>query len=205
MRSIRLSISTIFCIMAMLSLIVNPICEARKAGIPVVVRKKFVTPAAENRKTTMPEPKPDLSIVDLDTEDDTNIDAETAYTDNKAPSYDPAGKTDPFEPLIKGNSKEISQKATYADTDSKGDTPLEKIDLSQLKLTGIVRATSGNKGLVREASGRGHIIVQGTRIGTHGGRVAEVLNDKIIIREKMKDVLGRIFFQNTELKLNRRS
>jgi Tfp pilus assembly protein PilP len=47
--------------------------------------------------------------------------------------------------------------------------------------------------------------VPGTRIGTHGGRVAEVLKDRIIIKEKMKDVLGRMFFQNTELKLNRKS
>jgi type IV pilus assembly protein PilP len=189
--------------MAMLAFFVNPICEARKAGISLVVHKKIVMPAAENQKTTMPEPKLDLSDVDPDIEDDTNIDVETAYAGNKAPVYDPAGKTDPFEPLIKGISKDTSQKATYADTDTKGDTPLEKIDLSQLKLTGIVRAASGNKGLVREASGRGHIIVQGTRIGIHGGRVAEVLSDKIIIREKMKDVLGKIFLQNTEMKLHK--
>lgn len=203
MRSICFRVSTICGVAALFTLLLYPICEARTSNKPVVVRKKIVMPAAENQKTTMPAPKPDLSDIDPDTEDDTYIDVVTAYAGNKAPGYDPAGKIDPFEPLIKNTPKDPSQKATYADTDTKGNTLLEKIDLSQLKLTGIVRTVSGNKGLVREASGKGHIIVQGTRIGTHGGRVVEVLNDRIIIKEKMQDVIGRIFFKNTEMKLNK--
>ena len=156
----------------------------------------------DNSKAEMPQPKPDLSDIDSDTEDDTHTGAQTAVASNPAPVYDPAGKIDPFEPLIKDTPKDPSRKATYADTDTGGGTPLEKIDLSQLKLTGIVRVAGGNKGLVREASGRGHIIARGTRIGIHGGRVAEVCSDRIIIKEKMKDVLGRIFFQSTEMKLH---
>jgi type IV pilus assembly protein PilP len=202
MITTRLKVSTIFCMVAMFALLLNPICEARTTGKPLVVRKKIIIAAEDHQKEIMPELKSDLSDIDPDTEDDTNMDMETAVAVNKAPGYDPAGKIDPFEPMIKGTPKDPSQKATYADTDTQGDTPLEKIDLSQLKLSGIVRAASGNKGLVREASGRGYIIVRGTRIGTHGGRVAEVLNDRIVIKEKMKDVLGRIFFQNTEMKLH---
>jgi len=205
MRSTLFSIGAIFCMVAMFGLFLNPVCEARTSSKAIVVRKKIVIPAEKNLKKTMPEPKPDLSDIDPDTEDDLHIDGETAFAKNKTPAHDRADKIDPFEPLIKGLPKDPSQKATYADADTQGDTPLEKIDLSQLKLTGILRAASGNKGLVREANGRGHIIVPGTRIGTHGGRVAAVLKDRIIIKEKMKDVLGRIFFQNTELKLNRKS
>ena len=190
---------------AMFALFLNSVCDARTSSKPIVVRKKIIMPAEENHKTTMPVPKPDLSDIDPDTEDDTNIDMETAVANNKSPVYDPKGKVNPFEPLFKETPKDPSQKATYADTDTKDNSPLAKIDLSQLKLTGIVRATSGNKGLVREASGRGHIIVQGSRIGTHGGRVAEVLSDRIIIKERMKDVVGRIFFQDTEMKLNHES
>lgn len=202
MITTRLKVSTICCMVAMFALLLNPICEARTTGKPLVVRKKIIIPAEDRQKEIMPELKLDLSDIDPDTEDDTNMDMETAVAVNKAPGYGPAVKIDPFEPLLKGAPKDPSQKATYADTDTQGDTPLEKIDLSQLKLTGIIRTASGNKGLVRESSGRGYIIVQGTRIGTHGGRVAEVLNDRIVIKEKMKDVLGRIFFQNTEMKLH---
>ncbi|MGD9087952.1 MAG: pilus assembly protein PilP [Desulfobacterales bacterium] len=205
MRSPYFRIITISCMVAVLALAVKPLCEARTVGKPVVVRKKIIIPAEENQKTIMPQPKPDLSGIDSDSEDDTNMDMETAYAGNEAPGYDPAGKIDPFEPLFKATSKDSSRQATYADTDTGGNTPLENIDLSQLKLTGIVQAVGGNKGLVREASGKGHIIAPGTRIGIHGGRVAEILSDRIIIKEKMKDVLGRIFFQKTEMKLNRNS
>jgi type IV pilus assembly protein PilP len=56
---------------------------------------------------------------------------------------------------------------------------------------------------VREASGRGHVISEGSPIGTHRGRVAGVLKDKVIVKEKMKDLRGRLFFKETELKLNK--
>jgi type IV pilus assembly protein PilP len=94
-----------------------------------------------------------------------------------------------------------SESATYADNNPEGTTDLEKIDLSQLKVTGVILAASGNRALVREASGRGHVISKGTPIGTHGGRVAGVLKDKVIVKERMKDLRGRFFFQEKELKL----
>ena len=76
-------------------------------------------------------------------------------------------------------------------------------NMAQLELTAIILAASGNKALVREASGRGHVISEGTYIGTHRGRVADVLKDKVIVKEKMIDLKGRFFFQKTELKLNK--
>jgi type IV pilus assembly protein PilP len=115
--------------------------------------------------------------------------------------YDPKGKIDPFEPLFKETPNMKTALSTYADTDREKTTDLEKIDLSQLRLTGIILATSGNKALVQEASGRGYVISKGTYIGIHGGRVAAVLGDKIIVEEKMKDMKGRFFFQKTELKI----
>jgi type IV pilus assembly protein PilP len=129
--------------------------------------------------------------------------AATAYGKHLPPVYDPAGKIDPFKPLFKEKPELKSKSAEYADTESKGTTPLEKIDLSQLKVTGVILAASGNKALVREASGRGHVVSKGTPIGIHGGRVAGVLKDKVIVKERMKDLRGRFFFQETELKLNK--
>jgi len=64
-----------------------------------------------------------------------------------------------------------------------------------------ILAASGNKALVQEASGRGHVISEGTYIGIHGGKVSAVLKNKVIIEEKMKDVSGRLFLQKTELKI----
>jgi hypothetical protein len=84
-------------------------------------------------------------------------------------------------------------------------TPLQKADLSQLKLTGIIRASSGNRAMVEEASGRGYVIEKGAFIGINCGRVAQILKDRIIVdepllpvedvdKDSVYDVDGKSFF-----------
>jgi hypothetical protein len=78
-----------------------------------------------------------------------------------AGGYRPAGRVDPFQPLFE--EKPIVPEDT-ADAEKQKKkrrmplTPLERVDLSQLKLVGIFQAPSGNKALVEEASGKGYII-----------------------------------------------
>ena len=75
------------------------------------------------------------------------------------PEYDPEGKADPFEPFMSEPSPVAVQKPHK--TDCILNPALEDIDLSQIKLTGIIRAESGNRGLVQDASGKGHIVLEG--------------------------------------------
>ena len=208
-------ISSFFCVLTALSLFLNPICVASTAGKPVVIRKKIDastqkapvdtsrSDALFNQKTRMPEPKSDISIQSNDPVDKMIAEADAAISRRLSPLYDPEGKIDPFEPLIREAPKKNSDSATYAHTGSGGNHPLENIDLNQLKLTGIILAASGNRALVQESSGRGYVISIGTPIGTHRGRVAGVLKDKVIVKEKMKDPGGKFFFKETELKLNK--
>jgi type IV pilus assembly protein PilP len=77
------------------------------------------------------------------------------------------------------------------------------VDLSQIKLTGIIRASSGNKAMVEEASGKGYIIVKGTYIGIHSGRVIQILNDRVIVEEEVEDSLGNLTIQKRELKFQK--
>jgi Tfp pilus assembly protein PilP len=215
MKNIFLKISSLFCMVTVLSLFLNPICTASTASKPVVIRKKIAASTQKaseninrsdaffNQKSRMPKPKSDISIQSKDPADKMIAGADAAISRRLRPLYEPAGKVDPFEPLIRETPKKNSDSATYADTSPKGNHPLENIDLSQLKLTGIILATSGNRALVRESSGRGYVISEGTPIGTHRGRVAGVLKDKVIVKEKMKDLRGKKFFKETELKLNK--
>jgi Tfp pilus assembly protein PilP len=83
--------------------------------------------------------------------------------------------------------------------------PNGKIDLGQLRLTGIIMASDKNLGLVQEASGKGHIIARGTHIGTRGGRVWDILKDRVIIKETMISSDGRTVVQEKELKLRNKS
>ena len=191
-------ISRVFCAAVVLLLGWFSICEARETADPVVIRKKIRVSTDIDRKTIELEPKSEISVPNNRAENK----ADAACAQTRIPPYDPVGKIDPFEALFKETPKIQTTTATYVISDRKGSTDLEKIDLSQLKLTGIVLAASGNKALVREASGRGHVISTGTRVGTHGGWVAEVLSDRVVIKEKMKDVAGKLFLRRTELKIN---
>jgi type IV pilus assembly protein PilP len=82
-------------------------------------------------------------------------------------------------------------------------TPLERVDLSQLKLVGIIQAPSGNKALVEEASGKGYIIKKGTFIGIHAGRVLEIQKDRVVVEEEVENVLGQFALDKKELKLQK--
>jgi Tfp pilus assembly protein PilP len=80
-------------------------------------------------------------------------------------------------------------------------TELEKIDLSQLKLVGIILASNGNKALVEESNGKGYVIKKGTYIGTNTGKVVQIDNNKVIVAEEFEDYRGNVVLKNTEIKL----
>ena len=112
-------------------------------------------------------------------------------TADKTMLYNPEGKIDPFAALFK------EEKLVAGDGEAMGmgkagicipHTPLQKVDLSQLKLVGIIRASSGNRAMVEEASGRGYVIEKGTFIGINCGRVAQILKDRIIVDEPLLPV-----------------
>ena len=122
--------------------------------------------------------------------------------------YNPEGKIDPFAPLFR------EEKLAAGDREAMGmgkagicipHTPLQKVDLSQLKLVGIIRASSGNRAMVEEASGRGYVIKKGTFIGINCGRVGQILKDRVIVdepllpvedvdKDSIYDVDGKSFF-----------
>jgi len=114
--------------------------------------------------------------------------------------YNPKGKLDPFAPLIKEKPVALPVKDRKA-IRHKLLTPLEKLDLSQLKLVAILRAPSGNKALVEEDSGKGYIIKKGTYIGTKAGRVINILPDRIIVEEEVEDIYGKISVRKKEIEL----
>ncbi len=120
------------------------------------------------------------------------------FPENDIPPYTSIGKIDPFVPLIKATV--IKKPNLPKPPDDTFKTLLEKIDLSQLKLTAIViRDRGGNRGLVQESSGKGHIIVLNTKIGTRGGKVVEIKKDRLIIEERGQDDFGKIIAKKREL------
>jgi type IV pilus assembly protein PilP len=115
------------------------------------------------------------------------------------PIYNPKGKIDPFEPLFREQPSVAMVKKKHKKRIPR--TPLERIDLSQLKLVAIILASSGNRALVEESTGKGYVIKNGTYVGTNAGKVVKIEKNKVIVAEEYEDVLGNVTLRNKELKL----
>jgi len=179
---------------------------------------KPVATAPESTADISQAPKPDLepkseismlpkSAVSMSDEDKVaGSPSELAAVSLDKPKEEEIKKIDPFAPLFKEEVASKPEEAVVAKSETKRRiplTPLEKIDLSQLKLVGIVRAQSGEKALVEEASGKGYIVTKGTYIGLNAGRVLQILGDGIVIEEEIEDALGKVTIVRTELKLQK--
>lgn len=111
--------------------------------------------------------------------------------------YNPQGKVDPFEPLFQEKAAVVLPRKKIKTR--KRLTPLEKLDLSQLQLVGVIRSLSGNRALVEDAAGKGYVVTKGTYIGTRYGKIVEILADRIIVAEEVENIYGKVSVQKRPL------
>src|SRR5215475_1053097 len=84
-------------------------------------------------------------------------------TEEDSYRYDPAGKRDPFlSPFYRPPEQTVPEETK---------TPLQRFDLGQLKLVGIVLEDKEPKALIEDNSGLGYIVTKGTPTGSKGGIV----------------------------------
>ena len=118
--------------------------------------------------------------------------------------YNPVGRIDPFAPLYKEDKEKTPQKVIAKPKGpERPRTPLEKLDLGQLKLTAIVTTQGLKRALVEEASGKGYVVSLGTKIGLERGSVVEITQDRIIIEHQDEDEFGKENRKKRELKLQK--
>ena len=110
-------------------------------------------------------------------------------------SYNPVGKPDPFKPFIQLAPEKLRKSAFL--------TPLQKYDISQLKLVAIIMIPEGNVALVEDQQGKGYFLKRGIAIGRHEGKVKAILKDRVIIEEAYSDVLGQSKVNEISLFLHR--
>ncbi|OGP86601.1 MAG: hypothetical protein A2Z08_12200 [Deltaproteobacteria bacterium RBG_16_54_11] len=110
--------------------------------------------------------------------------------------YDPTGKRDPFQPFI---AAQTPIKPVGEDIPA---TPLQKYDLSQLKLVAIIVGTGEGSAMVEDSEGKGYIIKKGVYVGTNFGKVKTVLKDRVIIEERYKDYTGQVREKEITLRLH---
>ena len=100
----------------------------------------------------------------------------------KIPRYSPAGKRDPFRPL--------ALKTKVRSRPRENLTPLERYELGQLKLVGIVWDIKEPRAMVEDGAGLGYIVKIGTPIGTNEGKVRVIKPTEILIEESTIDFYG---------------
>ena len=177
----------------------EPPLKSKKITKKIVVEKKEVQKATAEPKGTLPadisNSKQKLVAEKSPTTKKTKIPEITDF-------YNPEGKLDPFEPLFKKErvSLAVGKKKIKR---RKPLTPLERVNLSQLTLVGIIRSPSGNRALVQESSGKGYVVKKGTYIGTNSGKIVQILKDTIIIEEESEDIYGKVSITKKPIKLQK--
>lgn len=99
-------------------------------------------------------------------------------------TYIPGERRDPFVSLIKGGGQTEETQDEL--------TPLQKVDVSEVKLVGIMKDPQGNMALIQTMDGKGYFLREGIQIGKNEGVVEKILEDKVVVKEKKTNFLGQI-------------
>lgn len=96
--------------------------------------------------------------------------------------YDPSGKRDPFRPLF------LLRRPAAQTVEPQ--TPLQRYEIGQLRLVGVVYNLAPPRAMVEDSSGLGFIVMPGTAIGPNGGVVTAIRPRQVVVEEWQTDVIG---------------
>jgi type IV pilus assembly protein PilP len=108
-------------------------------------------------------------------------------------TYVPAHKRDPFTPYEAANS---------GGTMIGPEFPLQRFDVDQLKLVGIIWDVRHPKAMILDPQGAGYVVKLNERIGRNSGFVARIRESEVIIVEKYKGSDGVISSVTKLMKLS---
>jgi Tfp pilus assembly protein PilP len=104
-------------------------------------------------------------------------------------TYDPAGKPDPFAPLV--TEMPASKQPPSAALPESELTPLQKYDLSELILVAIILQNNVEPtAMVEDKAGYGYILKKGMLIGKNNGIIKEITTNDVVIDESTIDAAG---------------
>ncbi len=109
--------------------------------------------------------------------------------------YDPRGRRDPFGQPIP--DKPMSQGNLHGPL-----MPLQRFDINQLSLTGILWNVRDPKAILKDPTGVIYIVAPGAKIGPNNGYVASIREGEIVIVETT-EVDGRLVSTAQVVKMNR--
>jgi len=119
--------------------------------------------------------------------------------------YDPKGKIDPFKPFVRLELPTPSKKGPEIKKLTGHLTPLQRVALDKVRVTGIAGSSSKRVAMVEDGGGggKGYLVYLGTLIGENGGKVIQILPDRVIVEEKLGESKGKEKMHRVALKLHK--
>ena len=108
--------------------------------------------------------------------------------------YNPAGKRDPFVTFLKVREKVAGPAIGSL-------PPLQRYELGEFRLVGIIWGLKSPRALVEDSGGKGYAVTVGTKIGRSGGVVTRITEKEMVVREEFRDYTGSKVKRDTSLKL----
>jgi len=128
------------------------------------------------------------TVVEPPEEENGEEEEESVYT------YIPDGKRDPFRSLL-----DIQR--PVAPEQEEPLTPLQRVELQQLALLGVVVGLEEPKAMVLAPGGKSYILKKGTKVGKNNGKVIDINSEGVFIEETYYDFAGQVKTNTKSLKL----
>lgn len=117
---------------------------------------------------------------------DIAIEAQEGYV------YNPIGKRDPFRSFLASGPK---------DDDDTPRTPLQRFDLDQYQLVGVIWGIDRPRALVQDPEHTGHVVEIGTYIGKNWGKVTQITSSGVVVTEEYQTIDGELVVNEIPMKL----
>jgi type IV pilus assembly protein PilP len=101
---------------------------------------------------------------------------------------------DPFRP------SSVQTRATNRSRDNL--SPLERFELGQLKVVGIVWDVKEPRAIIEDTAGLGYTITVGTPIGGSEGKVKAITRNEVVVEESFQDFFGKKKTREVLMKLS---
>ncbi len=110
--------------------------------------------------------------------------------------YEIKGRRDPFVPLtqIRRPIEKTTEPAT----------PLERYDLPQFKLIGVIVGKGEPKAMVVAPDGKSYVLSEGLKIGKNNGVILDINSEAIVVKEKYYDFSNNIIENIQEISVPKR-
>ncbi len=92
------------------------------------------------------------------------------------------GSRDPFRPMTLRTKVNTRARENLS--------PLERLDLSQLKVVGIIWDIKEPRAMVEDTAGLGYVVKVGTPIGSNDGTVKAIHRNQVVVEEASADIYG---------------